>query len=93
MLFQRQVNEIVNTLMESNAKATLASPSVIDGSRRGRHTVIIYAVEDTYIGGDDLTKENGLLVKSGDRFVMPVDTNMCYSSLNYIGKCTLTECF
>lgn len=93
MLFNRPVNYIVSTAMTAETKAVLASGGVIDGTRRGRHTITVSATADTYIGGEDLTSDNGLKVAAGETFTMPVDPNMSLDNLNYIGTCVLVEYF
>ena len=66
---------LTTTLAVSSTPTPIASESVLDGGRCGRHTVEIAntGTADVYIGGSDVTAKTGIPIKAGESKVIPVN--------------------
>ena len=74
-MFLFPVSRVKTTVVKAaTTRKVCASPEVLGGLERGRHAISISADDtDIYVGGDDVTATNGVVVKQGTTMVIPTD--------------------
>lgn len=90
-MFNRPVVATITTKLSGSGIAV--SPVVKSRKRTGRHTIAITAVGGTaYIGGADVSADNGQPIAENTTYTIPVDTTRT-DNVYYSGDIILTEFF
>lgn len=93
-MWNRPVTHAKNTVLNATTAVVAASPEVLAKQYSGRHTVTITAKGSTvYVGGKDVTKDNGMPIASGESFTIPVASDRCDNIYVVGGSVILTEWF
>lgn len=71
--------------------ATSAVPAIADETKNGRHTVWIYALDDVYAGGEDVTTDNGIKIPAGSHAIFPVNNRHAIYVVG--GNCVIADFF
>lgn len=88
------VSDVKTTVLDASAVTLAASPEVIARQRTGRHSIGITAGESViYLGGKNVTAENGMAIPAGTTITMPVSNTSMESLYVVGGNCVLTEFF
>ena len=80
-MFVQPFSSIKTKAADATAKATIAATDTTIGGK-SRSAVEVYAVSDLFVGGSDVTADNGIPLKTGESKVFPVFN---YDSVYIIG--------
>lgn len=81
----------VTRTVTKKVDASSAIPAVADDTQSGRHTVWIYALDDVYVGGVDVSAENGIKIPAGNNAVFPVNNRKALYVVG--GSCVIADFF
>lgn len=84
------LNNVTRTVTKK-VDASSAVPAIADETCNGRHTVWIYALDDVYIGGKDVTSDNGVKVSAGSHAIFPVNNRNAIYVVG--GSCVIADFF
>lgn len=87
------VSFVISTALTAETATLAASNGVINESRAGRHGITITATAaNTYIGGSDVTSENGTPLANGTSITLPMEPGND-GQIYFIGSIKLLEYF
>ena len=93
-MFNRPVSMVKTTKLTATNATLAASPAVVARQLGGRHTISLAASGSTvYVGGSDVTKDNGLPLEAGQVLTIPVSTDRVDQIYVIGGTVILTEWF
>ncbi len=93
-MFNRPVSMVKTTKLTATNATLAASPEVMGKQYSGRHTISLAASGSTvYIGGADVTKDNGLPLAAGQIMTIPVSSDRTDQIYVVGGTVILTEYF
>lgn len=93
-MFNRPVSRVKTSVLDATSAVAAASDSVLARQENGRHTVSITAKGGTvYIGGADVSAENGMPVEDGATVTIPVESTTTDNLYVVGGSVILTEYF
>lgn len=93
MLLQ-PISDVKVTQLDASSAVLAASDAVRSRLRRGRHGIGISATSsDIYLGDEDVSSGNGMLIPASTTVTLPVNTNVIDAIYVVGGTCTLTEFF
>lgn len=93
-MFNRPVSMVKTTKLTATNTTLAASPEVMSKQLSGRHTISITASGSTvYVGGANVSKDNGMPVASNATVTIPVASDRADQVYVVGGTVILTEWF
>jgi hypothetical protein len=93
-MFNRPVSMVKTTKLNATNATKAVSPEVMAKQLNGRHTISLAASGSTvYVGGADVTKDNGMPLAAGQVLTIPVASDRTDQVYVIGGTVILTEWF